>query len=116
MAEILCIKVIKPAGSLGKLFHRISATQLGNVKDCPKPQVPCCELKTSQISQCRWITAGSSFRKHLFSYCRINNFFLIYFNMGNLLSRSKNCLEKAIFLPMCETEHSRPTVFCYVPL
>lgn len=65
MAEIFYAKVIKPASSLGKLFLRISATLLGNVKDCPKPQVPCCEFKTFQISQCRWIRLFSSFRKYL---------------------------------------------------
>lgn len=58
MVEILYVKVIKPAGSLGKRFHRVSATLFGNVKDWPEPQVPCCELKTPQVPQCRWSTAG----------------------------------------------------------
>lgn len=58
MVEILYVKVIKPAGSLGKLFYIVLATLLGNVKDCPEPHVPCCELKTPQVSQCRWITVG----------------------------------------------------------
>lgn len=38
MVEILYVKVIKLAGSLGKRFHRVPATLLGIVKDCPEPQ------------------------------------------------------------------------------